>query len=315
MLKRAFAMALCFALLTATGAIAQTTLINNCPYRNHARELACLIPDVTKTGGSSIGNFNTTIAQVLGQLPLAVPISGFALSFDKATGIYVISTDNLGSVLTERGDTIGKHKLFLGFTFQRFVFQSIDGTSLNNLPAVFLVPGSIPSLNVYGAAQESIGANISQYTGVVAFGLTARVDVSVTLPFERVSLSSTRTGLSEFSSSGQPLPIGNVNKVVTAAGSASGPGDLLVNLKGTVLKEEKLRLALGTEVRFPTGDEFNLLRCLRLKTLCSAFAARPNHAACERRLSVEWLFQPLSKSQSTAAGKWRNSHPETSERF
>jgi hypothetical protein len=246
--------AICLSLVTCAKANAQATLINNCPYKNHPTELACLIPDVTKTGGSTnLGNFNTTVAQVLSQLPLAVPISGFALSFDAATGIYVISTDNLGSVLTERGDTIGKHKLFLGFTYQRFVFQSIDGTKLDSLPIVFSVPGAA---SVFGSAHDSLSANIDQYTAVAAFGLTDRVDVSLLLPFERISVGATQSNLKEFSSTGVQF-FGPTS--VSVAGSASGPGDLLLNLKGTVYKGEKLRAALGTEFRFPTGDEFNLL--------------------------------------------------------
>jgi hypothetical protein len=254
MTKHSLVLAICLGVLTCARANAQATLINNCPYKNHATSLACLIPDVTKTGGSTnLGNFNTTIAQVLGQLPLAVPISGFALSFDRATGIYIISTDNLGSVLTERGDTIGKHKLFLGFTYQRFVFQNIDGTSLSKLPIVFSAGGAA---NVYGSAQDGLSTNINQYTPVVAFGLTDRVDVSLILPFERVSVGATQNNLREFSSTGVQF-FGPQS--VSVAGSASGPGDLLLNLKGTVYKGEKLRTALGTEFRFPTGNAFNLL--------------------------------------------------------
>jgi hypothetical protein len=256
MVKRFLVIAAFGGFLLCASASAQ--VFNNCLFQNHSKELACLIPDFTSTGGSSLGSFNTTIAQALGQLPLAVPISGFALAFDKATGIYVVSTDNLGSVLTERGDTIGKHKIFLGFTYQRFVFETIDGTNLNDLPAVFVTLGSTPSLNNYTVSQNSIAINIDQYIAAAAFGLTDRVDVSITLPFERVALSASQSGLKQYSSSGQ---LGSVSTApsVTGAGSASGVGDLLVNLKGTVVKAEKLRLALGTEVRFPTGDELNLL--------------------------------------------------------
>src|SRR5262249_15172936 len=112
MVKRALWIVALFTLACA-GANAQ--IVDNCPYSpQHKNSLACLIPDLTKTGTSTnLSGFNTTIAQVLGQLPLAVPVSGFVLGFDKKLGIPVDLNENLGSVLTERGHTVGKNKLFV----------------------------------------------------------------------------------------------------------------------------------------------------------------------------------------------------------
>jgi hypothetical protein len=254
MLKRALRIIALFVFLSCLPGTSQTvpTVSNQCPYAHHALELACIIPDLTKTGTSSnLSGFNTTLAQVLSQLPQAVPVSGFALSFDRSLGIYTVSSENLGSVLTERGDTIGRHKVFIGFTFQRFVFQAIDGTSLSDLPTI----SQNTSSGIFTYSKNSLGANVNQYTAVAAFGLTDRVDISVTLPFERVSLSAANNNLQEAIGSGIPATL----PPVSVAGSASGPGDLLLNVKGTVWKGERLRAALGSEFRFPTGNEFNLL--------------------------------------------------------
>ena len=60
------------------------------------------------------------------------------------------SSESLGPVLSERAETIGKGKLFLGFTFQRIGFDSMDGTDLKNLPLVFrvcVVPCSASNLS------------------------------------------------------------------------------------------------------------------------------------------------------------------------
>jgi hypothetical protein len=249
MVKRALLIALVGGLFSGLGAQAQ--IVDNCPYSpQHKTSLACLIPDLTKTGTSTnLSGFNTTIAQVLGQLPLAVPVSGFVLGFDKKLGIPVDLNENLGSVLTERGNTVGKDKLFLGFTFQRFVFETIDKTNLDNLPVVF------SNGTIFGSSQNRVSANINQYTAIAAFGLTNRMDISVTVPFERISLSAgnnfreTVSGSSTFSS-----PISQ-----SVAGSASGVGDVLVNLKATLIKGERIAFAGGVEARFPTGDEYNLL--------------------------------------------------------
>ena len=142
MSKRVLVATVFLGLLSVTGAA--QTLINECPYsRSHWNDLACLIPTVTKTGVSNnLSGFNTTLSEIISELPLASPVSGFTLGLDRNLGVYVNLNENLGSILTERGDTIGKHKFFVGFSFQRFVFQSIDGRSLGNLPVVYQIgPG------------------------------------------------------------------------------------------------------------------------------------------------------------------------------
>jgi len=270
MLKRASLIYFLFAVF-ALGAHAQTTVVDACPYSpQHKTSLSCLIPDLTQTGTSqNLSRFNTTVAQVIGQLPLAAPVSGFVLRFDKKLGIPVEENQNLGSVLTERGNTVGKHKVFVGFTYQRFVFQTIDGTKLSDLPSVYqfgTIPNGANTITEYGASQNSVSANLSQYTGIIALGLTSRVDVSLTVPFERVSLGAGNSGLREAfvttNSSGTIINTSASNPSKTTqsiAGSATGFGDLLLNAKGTVFNGEKSKLALGVEVRLPTGDEYNLL--------------------------------------------------------
>jgi hypothetical protein len=45
----------------------------------------------------------------------------------------------------------------------------------------------------------------------------------------------------------------------SAAGSASGVGDVIFRIKGTALRRSSVGLALGADVRAPTGDEKDLL--------------------------------------------------------
>jgi hypothetical protein len=253
---------LCAVITLSAGAQTPPTIVNVCPYAQHAKALACLIPDLTQTGQSqNLARFNTTVAQVLGQLPLAAPVSGFVLGFDKKLGIPIEENQNLGSVLTERGNTVGRHKVFVGFTYQRFVFQTIDGNKLSHLPSAYFiqnVPGT--STKEFGISTNSLGANLSQYTGIVAFGLTDRIDISLTVPYERVSLSAGNSNVQQaFVAAGGTTTVSAVQNGQAVAGAAHGFGDLLFNMKGTVFNGEKSKLALGLEARFPTGDEFNLL--------------------------------------------------------
>jgi hypothetical protein len=269
MAKRGLIAVLLFTLFGCISATAQVTVPNVCPYQAHAKSLSCLIPDLTVTGtDQNLAGFNTAIAQVLGQLPLAAPVSGVVIGFNKKLAVPEDITENLGTILTERGNTVGKYKLFAGFTYQRFVFDTVDGSRLSNLPIVFSQAATSQQGQEVGYAQNSLAANITQYTGIVAFGLTDRIDVSVIVPFERISVSA---GYNNLIKAAVPSTGCNFNSQTNVcgpsstfssnavAGSASGFGDVILVAKGTIFDGERSKLAAGFETRFPTGDVFNLL--------------------------------------------------------
>ena len=136
MAKRSFILMLLCAAFSLSASAQQLPVSNTCPYTSHSTSLACLIPDFTTNGQSQLSGFNTTVAQVLGELPLAAPVSGVVIGFNKKLAVPEDITENLGTILTERGNTVGKYKLFAGFTYQRFVFNTVDGTKLSDLPIV-----------------------------------------------------------------------------------------------------------------------------------------------------------------------------------
>jgi Putative MetA-pathway of phenol degradation len=173
--------------------------------------------------GHFASDFSTTLSPLTGDiarqanlLPLASPSSGVLLTYDPSLKTFVVSTDSLGPILGERGDTIGRHKLFLGFSYQYFNFDQIDGINLRSVPAVFAhrpdsaddtpigapnivcnsspSPSASPAASLNGCAfvrdaiatQNSIALTVNQYTGYITFGLTRHVDVSMVIPFETV---------------------------------------------------------------------------------------------------------------------------------
>ena len=90
-------------------------------------KMSQFIPCATQTAGSTLESFDTTFATQLSSLPSVAPPSGITLSLDKATGVYTVSEQNLGSVLSQNADTVGKYKLFMGFAYERLGFNSADG--------------------------------------------------------------------------------------------------------------------------------------------------------------------------------------------
>jgi hypothetical protein len=172
------------------------------------------------------GHFNNSIGALLGPvtkeigrqanlLPLASPSSGVILTYDPSLKTFVASTDSLGPILGERAETVGRHRLFIGFSYQFFNFDKIDSVNLHDFP-VFLVhaPDSVDNTPVGGTTVEcsaalnsmrnvkgcsfvrdlistvnSIDLKVNQYTTYVTFGLTRNVDLSLVIPVENVRMS------------------------------------------------------------------------------------------------------------------------------
>src|SRR5262249_44407650 len=91
----------------------------------------------TNSALQSFTALNTEIGSQITQLPITSPISGFVFSFNPNLGVVSRQTEGFGPILTERPDTIGRHKVFLGFSYQYFNFDKADGVDLRNFGAVF----------------------------------------------------------------------------------------------------------------------------------------------------------------------------------
>jgi hypothetical protein len=243
----------------------------NCATSNN---LVCQIPFAT--GASSPGAtdaathaaqaFNGPIAAQLTQLPLPSAASGTVFVVDLATKEQV-PLDNLGPILTERAQTIGKNRLFLGFSFQQFNFNSIDGNSLGSIPFAYqATTGSTTnSTSQYISQIEHISFKLNQYVVVASYGVTDSTDVSVVIPIERVSIGVSTVGTQYFV--GPPPdnnPLGTLpGNIGYVPGVASGFGDILLGVKhdfmGGERSEKRTHLAAGALIRLPTGDALNYL--------------------------------------------------------
>src|SRR5664280_3411461 len=122
-------------------------------------KLYCLMPAAFQTPATAFNFFNTAFATELSQLPLATPASGFTFEF--VNGVLTESNKSFGPIMTERAETIGRHKLFVGFTYQQFRFHSIDGNDLENVPIVFTFPTSGDV--IYTQTNNRINSTVNQY--------------------------------------------------------------------------------------------------------------------------------------------------------
>jgi hypothetical protein len=219
-------------------------------------------------------------------LPLASPASGVLFTYDPSLGIVSRSTESYGPIFAERAETIGRHKLYVAGYYQFFGFGSLDGISLKHIPATFShaefpIGGTIPPFEKdFITTDNRIDLKVHQVTLYGTFGLTNRIDVSVAVPILDVRMGvssaahivriapqpvpptdpnfgSSVNGFFHYFVPGQPANSLDAN--FHNASSAAGIGDVIFRVKGTVLKQERTRVAVGLDVRAPTGDELNFL--------------------------------------------------------
>lgn len=223
--------------------------------------------------------FNISLAAQLAAIPLPSPASGFTYSLDPGLGVVKRSTQSFGPIYTERADTIGKQKFSVGVNYQRFSFDSIEGVDLKDVPAVFTHDNPAPGGRAdVVSTRNSIDITVDQATALFTFGLLDRLDVSLAVPIVRVDMSVvsdatiTRIGTCPGGLGTVPCSpathffadptvtggYGN-HRAFVQSGRASGIGDLVVRIKGVAIKSGHTGLALGADVRLPTGDELKLL--------------------------------------------------------
>jgi hypothetical protein len=193
--------------------------------------------------------------------------------------LEVGADSSLGPILTERGETIGKGKWFLGFSNQNFHFTQINGLSLNGLPILY--KGGDPStikanngLSQPASFQLGMDVRLSQSLAFITYGVTDRVDISVGLPMIHSSAAATAYNAQVFTGAGlgangnncwcmNTLSPGTFQTTQAFIGRSSsaktGFGDLLLRVKGAVINHQQGVLSVGTDVRFATGDSSNYL--------------------------------------------------------
>lgn len=213
--------------------------------------------------------FNIALGSALSTLPIPSPASGFTYVFDPTTGEFTRSSRSFGPIMSERAETIGKGQKAVGFNYQYFSFDEIEGLDLGAIPAVFTHDDASPGGRAdVVSTMNAIEVNIGQATAFFGFGLSNRIDLSIAVPVIDTELAVESLATVQRLGTGSDLAVhfydeGEVHlgsqRLFSASGTASGLGDVVVRLKGAVKGGERAGLALGLDLRLPTGDEEDLL--------------------------------------------------------
>jgi len=218
---------------------------------------------------SEFSQFGTALTGQIVSLPLPAPATGFTFEFDKNLGVFTRSTSTFGPILAERADTIGARRVSLGFAYQRLKFDSIEGMDLKSIPAVF----THDNAELRGGREDvittvnSIDSEVTRSAAFITYGATDTFDISIAVPY--ISTDIVVTSAATIRRIGTTVPeihffraaddsIGD-RRLFTAFGHASGIGDITLRMKQVVRTGKINRLAVGVDLRLPTGDERNLL--------------------------------------------------------
>lgn len=262
---------------------------------------------------SSFAPINEAVGIQVSELPLASPSSSVISIYNSSLKTFEPSTDeSLGPILGDRASTSGRHRVFLGFSYQFFAFSSIDGQDLHSIPTVLQHQPFPPPFNPpitacpnqtaltgtkyagdpcfvrdYIQTFNNINLRVHQYTIYFTYGITQHLDFSAAIPLVNVEMgvssSATivpnsvapaalgipgnvwhlfNTADSQIASQCAPAAAAGkpcLHAVFSDAGSASGIGDVVFRGKYTVHQWEKAGVAVGVDVRVPTGDALNFL--------------------------------------------------------
>jgi hypothetical protein len=174
---------------------------------------------------------------------------GFSYRLDPALGTVIRASDSFGPLFTERSLLAGRGRASFGMSFSSVSYDNIDGRSLRDgtlISTASIFRGDTTPFDV-----ETITLKLRTDTVTLngTVGITDQLDISAGIPFIRLNLEGERID----NYRGQQL--------LQASGSAStaGLGDIVVRARYNMYRSGASGMAVGAEVRLPTGNEEDLL--------------------------------------------------------
>jgi len=175
--------------------------------------------------------------------------AGFSYRFDPALGTPIRTTESFGPIFTQRSLLAGQNHASFGVSYRSTTFTNIDGRSLRDgtlLSTAAILRGDAAPFDI---ETVSLRIRTDSMTITGSYGITDRLDISAGIPFVHLGLQ------------GERVDTYRGRRLVQARGTASaaGFGDIVVRSRYNVLSEGASGVAVGAEVRLPTGSAENLL--------------------------------------------------------
>lgn len=184
--------------------------------------------------------------------PTGSSLGGFSYTFDPQLGLPVRRTESFGPVFADRPQSSGAHKFSMALSGERTVWRALGGVDLAS---------GLTNIQAYPASQTNSGDPEIDYSRTqltfstnrtvlgLNYGLTSRIDVGMLLTAGTAVAEGTFYRTQTDLTTGQVLNVNGRH----FCGASYGIGDVALRGKYEFLSRPTLDLALGIEVRVPTG--------------------------------------------------------------
>ena len=197
------------------------------------------------TFGTVAGLFGVELTS----LPIASSSGGFVYRFSPTLGTMERATDSFGPLFTERVVRNGVGQLSVGVTYQFANFETLQGADLTSGSFPTNAARFVNQLQPFSVDTLSLTLDVKTVTAFASYGATDRLDVGVAAPITHLRFSGERVNTYE----------GVPSLQSRQSDSTSGFGDITLNARYRLTGRTGSGLAVGSDLRLPTGREEDLL--------------------------------------------------------
>ena len=205
--------------------------------------------------GSGVSNIGEAIADLVGlevsTAPIGSSAGGFTFTFDPATRSFMRAAPSFGPMFGDRAITAGEGRAGIGVNFIHATYDALDGIAIDD--------GSLRTVVFHGGSAPPAGAATLTITSdtVVMFAnlsLNRWFDASLAAPWVTLRLDGTHT---------------IAGQEAIGSATAQGLGDVALRGKIRLYQQGQGGVALGVDLRLPTGDPEAMLGAGVTRTLVS----------------------------------------------
>jgi hypothetical protein len=206
--------------------------------------------------GTGVSNIGEVIADLVGlevsTAPIGSSAGGFTFTFDPATRSFTRAAPSFGPMFGERAITAGEGRASFGINFIHTTYDTLDGIDIGDgsLQTAVLRSGAAPLFT--GAAQLTITTDTVVLFANVA--LNSWFDAALAVPYVNLKVDGTHQ---------------IADLLTEGSASAKGLGDVALRAKIRLYQQDQGGVALGVDLRIPTGDKEAMLGAGVARTLVS----------------------------------------------
>jgi hypothetical protein len=189
------------------------------------------------------------LAVELTNLPATSSSGGFVYRLNPSLGAIERASQSFGPFFTERAVRTGANQLSVGLAYQNASFSTLQGADLEAGTFPTNAARAVGTTTPFNVDTLRLDLDTRSVTGLARYGVTNSFDVGVQVPIVHVAFAGVRVN----STNGAPT----FN--IVESGSATGLGDMTVTARYRVYETGGRGIALGTDLRMPTGRSEDLL--------------------------------------------------------